>query len=110
MKKAVLVFLVGLSIVNADLLNESIEAKEKMNWIDAKRFCGSLNSYTLANQEYMKSLSDDDKIILKDNGRYWLDEAGEFNDAKAYGVYPKFTVDIITMSRAYKNYVLCVKK
>ena len=112
MKKTILGLMIGLSIANADLLNVSIEANEQMTWSEAKRYCATvdnLSSFTVPTAKFMESLTDKDKAILK-NGRYWLDEVGDYNDAKAYGVYPRYSVEIISVNRDTKLNVICVRK
>lgn len=112
MKKTLLGLIVGLSVANADLLTVSVEANEQMTWSDAKRYCATvdnLSSFTIPTVKFMESLTAKDKATLK-NGRYWLDEIGDYNDAKAYGVYPTFSIEFISMSRDKKLNVLCVRK
>jgi len=112
MKKTLLSLILGLSTANANLLSVSIEAPAKMSWSEAKKFCATidnLSSFTLPTVKFMKSLTAKDKATLK-NSRYWLDEIGDYNDAKAYGVYPTFNIEFISINKDKKLNVLCVKK
>lgn len=112
MKRVFLGLMVGLSVANADLLSVSVEAPTQMTWSEAKRYCATvdnLSSFTIPTVKFMKSLTANDKATLK-NERYWLDEIGDFNDAKAYGMYPTFSIEFISMGRDKKLNVLCVRK
>lgn len=101
-----------LSSANASIVVKATESDNLLDYVGALRFCESKN-LRLPTAEFMRSLPDNEKHLLKKDVRYWVESEAtglENNRRNSYGSWPHFNFEIADEKDSKPLRVICFPK